>query len=68
MKIRERRISKSFWALTLVLVMFLINIFGTIEVFAAEKSAGYTLDPYSVVSEVITGKILLAMDLSMVLQ
>ena len=54
---KERKISKSFWALTLVLVMFLTNIFGTIEVFAAEKSAGYTLDPYSVVSEVITGKI-----------
>lgn len=57
MEIRERKISKSFWALTLVLVMFLTNIFGTIEVFAAEKSAGYTLDSYSVVSEVITGKI-----------
>lgn len=54
---KERKISKSFWALTLVLVMFLTNIFGTIEVFAAEKSAGYTLDQYSVVSEVITGKI-----------
>ena len=55
MREKIRNSSKRFWALTLVLVMFLTNILGAVEVNAQTSVPKLTIDPVSVGDTKITG-------------